>query len=144
MLLPSSLAIPADGEPLDLGTLGGNHAQALDLNDRGQVVGLSATIPGQDSAPLRAFLWEDGQMQDLGTLGNNSIARGINNLGMVVGSSAASGEEHAFVWYRGHMLDLGTLGGNLSRANAVNERGQIVGFSRAADGNEYTVIWEVR
>jgi probable HAF family extracellular repeat protein len=54
---------------------------------------------------FHAFLWEDGEMTDLGTLsispvgGNLSTALGINNRGQVVGvSSTASGEIHAVLW----------------------------------------------
>ncbi|MEI7036243.1 hypothetical protein [Fulvimonas yonginensis] len=49
----------------DLGTLPGDtHSQALGINDRGQVVGLSYG----GTAGLRAFLWENGVMKDLNTL----------------------------------------------------------------------------
>ena len=134
-----------DGVPVDLGTLGGTYARALDVNDGGQVVGFSATVPGQASGPFRAFLWENGAMTDLGTLGGLSVARGVNNRGMVVGeSSLPNGDQHAFVWHEGQMFDLGTLGGRQSQAYAINDRGQIAGYSTAADGATYTVIWEVR
>ncbi|NUO72123.1 MAG: hypothetical protein HOQ10_05350 [Frateuria sp.] len=49
----------------DLGTLPGDtRSQALGINDRGQVVGLSYG----GTAGLRAFLWENGVMRDLNTL----------------------------------------------------------------------------
>jgi len=52
-------------------------------------------------------------MTDLGTLGGTeSLARGINDSGQVVGYSAtASGHWYAFLYYGGTMADLGTLGG---------------------------------
>jgi probable HAF family extracellular repeat protein len=40
------------------------------------------------------------------------------------------------------ITDLGTLpGGNSSAAHAINERGQIVGFSTTASGAEHAVLW---
>ena len=49
----------------DLGTLGGTYSWAFDINDRGQVVGYSGTAAGDQ----HAFLYGDGAMTDLGTLG---------------------------------------------------------------------------
>ena len=54
----------------------------LGINDRGQVVGASGTASGSQ----HAFLWQDGVMTDLGTLGGiDSVALGINDRGQVVG-----------------------------------------------------------
>src|ERR1700752_3710651 len=50
----------------DLGTLGGSFRLALGLNSRGQVVGNSFTA---DDQALHAFIYSDGKMHDLGTLG---------------------------------------------------------------------------
>jgi len=44
---------------------------------------------------------------------------------------------------RGYQVtDLGTLGGGESFASAVNNRGQVVGRSRTADGEVHAFIWE--
>jgi len=97
------------------------------INDAGQVVG-EQTVGFPDA---HAFLWDDGEMTDLGTLGgSDSRAYAINNAGQVVGyANPAGGDEHAFLWEDGEMLDLGTLGGSDSRANGINDSGQIVGHS---------------
>ena len=69
---------------------------------------------------LHAFLWDRGQMTDLGTLGGeSSYATAINDGGVVVGFSqiAHSRNSHAFIWRKGSgMKDLGTLGGDQSFA----------------------------
>ena len=67
----------------DLGTLGGNSAKPLDLNDYGQVVGSSRTSSGG----THAFVWDNGVMHDLGTLGyEGSVAQRINNAGVIAGA----------------------------------------------------------
>ena len=54
---------------IDLGTFGTvQSAQALDVNDAGQVVGVAGN---------RAFLWQNGTKTDLGTLGSGSSASGL-------------------------------------------------------------------
>lgn len=58
-------------------------------------------------------------------------------LAVVAGPSAAAarGTGH----YR--MTDLGTLGGERSYATAMNDRGDVVGASQAADGRYHNVLW---
>src|SRR4051794_19097010 len=73
-----------------LGTLGGIGTTTRDINDRGQIVGLSDVAPDSPANVVHhAFLWEDGSMRDLGALtdGANSEAIAINDSGVVVGSS---------------------------------------------------------
>jgi probable HAF family extracellular repeat protein len=40
-------------------------------------------------------------------------------------------------------MDLGTLGGNSSGANAINNRGQIVGSSTTTLGERHACLWTV-
>jgi probable HAF family extracellular repeat protein len=101
------------------------------VNDSDQVVGYSNILPteyydGYWYGPYHAFLYEDGQMKDLGTLGGGSSeAYGINDSGRVIGgSNTSSGERHAFLYENGQMKDLGTLGGTtMSIANPINDSG---------------------
>src|SRR5690349_17705259 len=62
---------------------------AYDINDRGQIVGASTVIISGYEVE-HAFLWNDGAMIDLGTLGgefSRSAAGHINNHGQIAGRS---------------------------------------------------------
>jgi probable HAF family extracellular repeat protein len=130
------------GAMQDLGTLGGGDAEALYINERGQIVGQSYT-PNSGPPPVQgcfadfpltshAFLWENNQMADLLTLGGSCTdAYAINDRGQVVGQSNLLGdtESHPFLWEHGTMTDLHTLGGTYGYAAWLNNVGEVVGSS---------------
>ncbi len=136
-IAPPALAIQYS--VIDLGILGGDTGYACDFNDSGQVVGYSrsGSLPNN-----RAFFWENGVMSDLGVLErcNESLAKGINNLGQAVGHSKFPAE--AFLWENGVMAGLGTLGGNHSDANSINDTTKVVGSADLANGETRAFIWE--
>ena len=120
----------------DLGTFGGSttNAMALDINNHGQVVGWSYS---SDYSVDHAFLWSNGTMQDLGTLGGMySGAMGINDNGQVTGSAHIPADNyHAFFYDSGTMHDLGTLGGIESYGYKINNNGVVVGRSYDSTGS---------
>jgi probable HAF family extracellular repeat protein len=126
----------SNGQMTDLGTLpGGKFSEATDINNSGQIVGIS----GQGITYLsHAFLYSGGQMIDLGTLpgDNYSWATAINDSGTVVGYSSSSiygnSPFQAFLYSNGKMTDINSLipqdsGWTLSDARAINNKGQILG-----------------
>jgi len=125
-----------DGTMTDLGTLGGTSSFASAINDRGQIVGTSRTADGA----RHAFLWQDGTMTDLGTLyGRESYAFDINGCGQVVGQ----GDHEAFLWENGPMVPLGKgHPGDNSEALAINDHGQIVGWS-GITSDEHAIVWQI-
>jgi probable HAF family extracellular repeat protein len=66
---------------------------ASDINNRGQIVGLSSSLSGLNQ-PL---LWEDGVMTILNTDGAGGSALGINERGQIVGHVSGLG---AVMWFR--------------------------------------------
>jgi len=80
---------------------------------------------------------------DLGTLGGNSYALGLNNNGDVVGYSYTSaGSIHAFLFSDGLMSDLGALGGSYSVASDINDKGTIVGQAENSAGQDHAFVYE--
>ena len=157
-----------NGGIIDLGTLpeGGYESVANAVDSRGQVAGIALnTVPDAYSMvglgyQTRAFLWQNGVMQDLGTLGGpDAMANTINERGQIVGvfytSSTPTQAEPcvlsgfglttgAFLWENGKMVNLGSLGGTCTLATfAPNGLGQIVGEgSLAGDQAASAFLWE--
>jgi probable HAF family extracellular repeat protein len=142
-----------------LGTLdGGTDSNAIDVNDRGQITGFASNSIPDPFDPfgfptqLRAILWENGVMKDIGTLGGPDAApSGINDRGLITGSSYinflpnSSGFPTAdpFLWENGNMIDLGSLGGTGGSGVAVNNRGQVVGQSNLpGDAETHAFLWD--
>jgi probable HAF family extracellular repeat protein len=155
----------------DLGTFGGNVSASFAVNSRGDVVGSATnTIPDQFASflgpcfwngsfcwpvtsQLRAFLWRDGAMQDLGTLGgNDAYAAFINDSGEITGASFTSTVPNQdtgvptvdpFLWKNGKMIDLGGLGGTIGFPYWLNNRGQVVGSSALpGDQTSHAFLWD--
>jgi probable HAF family extracellular repeat protein len=132
-LLYSLQASAVDYTITNLGTLD-DYSLAYALNNSGQVVGNNFTCCNDDGGDIdRGFLYSNGAMTDLGTLGGTySSATAINNNGQIVGWSYLTGDTgvHAFSYNNGTMTDLGAIpGGTSSGAHGINNLGQIVGLS---------------
>jgi probable HAF family extracellular repeat protein len=129
----------------DLGTLGGGDTQAFDVNDSSQVVGYSRT----SSLQSRAFVWDGGQMVNLGVVNADdfqSAAVDLNALGDAVGTSTLkNGLPRAALWRNGSVISLtpelppyeGT-----SFASAINDHGHSVGAIDDDDSFAYEgILW---
>jgi len=169
-----------NGKIQDLGVLpeGGYESGSVVVNSSGEVTGWAFnTVPDPFSlasvsfvfypyeAPggfqTRAFLYRDGSMKDLGTLGGpDAFPMGMNELGQVFGISYTSPNANSgngcdpgvppnvptqdpFFWDKDTgMIDLGTLGGTCGYAQAINNNGIVVGQSNlAGDQASHAFVW---
>lgn len=115
------------GATRDLGTLGGLESFGRDLNNQGEVVGLSDTA----TARVHGFVHRNNAITDLGTLGGfYSEASGINDAGTIVGTAEDDqGFYRGVVIMNGQMASVGDLGGGYCRATAINSKGEVAGMS---------------
>ncbi len=113
------------------------------INDSSTVVGWAAvTYDSVGNASEHATVWHNGVASDLGTIASDYLVNspaGINAAEQIVGSSARSclgcaADDRAWLWQAGmgSLTALDTLipadsGWLLHSANAINDKGQIVG-----------------
>src|SRR5262249_1199133 len=112
--------------------------------------------PGFLPTQTRAFLWEHGAMQDLGTLGGtDALAQFINEQGQVVGWSYTGSDPNtscpglfpvttgSFIWDRAHgMRDLGTLGGTCPLVTGLNNNGTAIGIYVNDEQIQRGFVWQ--
>ncbi|NJD67858.1 MAG: hypothetical protein FIA90_04170, partial [candidate division NC10 bacterium] len=107
---------------LDLG--GNSQICARGINNSGQVVGM---IGGG------GFLWKQGTAT---TYMTDLLAEDINDAGQVVGRMGTS----AVLWQNGSVTNLGSLGGAGGWATAINNAGQVVGYSYE-QSDHHAFLW---
>ena len=107
---------------------GRSYTEPADLNDKGQVTGFA-----RDSAGVRhPYLYQNGVMKDLGSLGGNGGGGyAINASGAVTGYSLpAAGADRAFLYKDGKMLDLDPKGkADFSIGTDISDKDEVLGFA---------------
>ena len=172
-ILSGRAVINIHGRNIDLGTLGGDNSWTNygGINDRGEAVGMAETsVPdpnGEDMCAFgtkktcRPFLWRDGHIMALPTLGgNNGQAAAINNRGQIVGISETTVPDSGcppskqpgttilpVMWEKGEVRALPTLPGEPDGfVQGLNDQGQAVGSTGTCTSAPsfaiHAVLWE--
>jgi probable HAF family extracellular repeat protein len=158
------------GFNIDLGTLGKPDGNSWinwgGINDRGEAAGDSETAEpdpnGEDICGFGThltcvpFIWRDGHMSGLPTLGgNNGQASAINNRGEVVGfaedgtvdptcSAGTVNNRTALpaLWRRGNVEGLPLVADDVDGfAYGMNDQGDAVGYSGNCSAATHAVMW---
>lgn len=138
--LGSHAAIWSDGSMRDLGVLACNaysasddctYSAAMDINEGGQVVGISRDLSGG----YHFVLWEGDTVHDLGpaAVGASIV---INGRGQIAG--AAGGQ--AYFWSDGSRVTLPTLGGTMGVVG-LNDNGEVVGTVFLGVAAQHVWVW---
>jgi probable HAF family extracellular repeat protein len=80
-------------------------------------------------------------IQDIGPLGGQPNAMGINKVGQVAGSFHLDSTSRAFFWNGTTMRDIGDLGGGQSSGYGINSAGHITGISFNANSTSRAFFW---
>jgi probable HAF family extracellular repeat protein len=129
-----------NGQTTTLGSLGstsGFTGVATAINDSGVAVGISHLSSGV----RHGFIYRNGAMSDLGSLGGYSGALAINRAGTAVGFSSDSpnGFQRAVIWANNSIQDISN--GFESQARGINDFGQVVGETMTLTGNDEAFLW---
>jgi probable HAF family extracellular repeat protein len=94
----------------NLGTFGAEQATLRDINNAGNIIGVTSSGSGA-TATGTPFLLRNGKFTALGSLGGQTgSTNGLNEFNQVVGASqTAAGTNHAYVWSNGVLADLNNL-----------------------------------
>jgi probable HAF family extracellular repeat protein len=123
-------------------------SRAVGLNESGKIVGfeiVKKNINDPEQGEYRAVMWKDGNLIDLGI--PDSIANDINNHGVVVGQRIEYHEDgtssnHAFLYKDGETVSLRIPNEKNSQAMAINNLGQVVGYSSDENYDSHAVLWQ--
>ena len=166
-LLAGHAVVKIDELKIDLGTLGGKNSFIgySGLNESGVAVGFSETaVPDPDGEDVcgfgtqltcRPFIWRDGHMSALPTVGgNNGQANAVNNRGQVAGfaetalpdstcpAGFVSKTDSPVRWDDGQAQVFSTVAGDPDgQAQGINDRGQVVGYSGNCTTAHHAMLW---
>jgi probable HAF family extracellular repeat protein len=117
------------------------------INERNEILALVAD-PATDSSYVYVLSPKRGIIS-VAPGSHRRWPAGIDDQGVVAGTyqtegGMPGGPTHAFVWNQGQTIDLGTLGGENSWADAINERGTVLGRAQDERNNWHMVIWRTR
>jgi probable HAF family extracellular repeat protein len=125
----------------DLGTINtSGYSVAKGVNFTGEVTGAAGSTSTNSS---EVFLYSNGAMTNLGTLGGSSgIGNAINSSGQIAGYSVNSKNTYrAFTTSGSKLIDIGDLGGGSAVAYAINDVGQVVGSAVTPDGSNHPFLY---
>ena len=168
-LVKGRAGLNIEGLKIDLGTLGGKNSWTNynGINEQGEAVGLAETsVPdpnGEDVCAFgthltcRPFLWKNGHMGALPTLGgNNGQASAINKSGQIAGYAENGIVDSTcppnitnnridlpVLWEKEKAQPLPTVGSDPDGvAWGINNQGQAAGYSGTCTAANHAVLWE--
>ncbi len=123
-----------------------SEAHAADINDLGHIAGHWLRFePDTGNFSRRAFLSTGSQSTDLTQAGVGFTITGLNNRDQLVGTTRRdflSGVSKGYLFSDGQVTDLGSLGGPATVANAINDAGQIAGYSSLNDWDYHAFTYQ--
>lgn len=147
------LGAPAAAPAYTVTDLGALPSIADDVSPEVSSSGKVSLWTAAPDGAIHAQIWDNGKLTDLGIPAGyaNSIARGVNDRGGVVGWVVSSknpvdsrATSTAFVFDGRSLRLLGTLGGKSSQALAINSKGEIAGVADTPNGFRHAFLFRRR
>jgi probable HAF family extracellular repeat protein len=129
---------------------GDDNSVAVDINNRGEVVGTSGHYPSE-SAVVRSVIWDRHSRVTVipefpNSTGGSPYA--INNAGQVIGGNNIPDDVRGnivlgYIWDRKRGLRMieGLMGDESSSPSAINDHGDVVGTGSFYGGGQHAIFW---
>ena len=115
-------------------TFGSGVQSVTGINDAGQVVG---TFLPAGATTAHGFVWQGGTRTDLGA---SFFPTAVNNVGQVLGNTAADTYGLGVVWQQGQVTTLLPTSGQYSRPEQLNDHGLVAGIVQST---QHATVWQL-
>lgn len=124
---------------------GDDNSVAVDINNRGEVLGTSGPYPSESTAGVRSVIWDRHSRVTVipdfpDSTGSTPYA--VNDAGQVIGASDTPNDVRGYLWDRKNGLRVieGLMDDRSSSPSAINDRGDVVGTSSFYNG-QHAIFW---
>ncbi|MCE3253088.1 MAG: extracellular repeat protein family [Cellvibrio sp.] len=124
---------------------GDENSVAVDINNRGEVAGISGPYPDASAVGERSVIWDRHSRVTVipefpDSTGGQPYA--MNEAGQVIGANNTPDEVRGYIWDRetGLRAIEGVMGGGASVPSAINDHGDVVGTS-SSYGSQHAIFW---
>jgi probable HAF family extracellular repeat protein len=127
---------------------GDESSVAVDINNRGEVVGISGPYPDATAVGERSVIWDRHSRVTVipefpDSTGGQPYA--MNDAGQVIGANNTPDEVRGYIWDRetGLRAIEGVMGDGSSVPSAINDHGEVVGTSSFYNGyyGQHAIFW---
>lgn len=124
---------------------GDDHSVAVDINNRGDVIGTSGPYPSESTAGVRSVIWDRHSRVTVipdfpDSTGGTPYA--VNEAGQVIGASDTPSGVRGYIWDRKRGLRVieGLMDDSSSSPSGINDYGDVVGTSSFYNG-QHAIFW---
>jgi probable HAF family extracellular repeat protein len=124
---------------------GDESSIAVDINNRGEVVGVSGPYPDESATGERSVIWDrHSRVTVIPEFPDSTGGRpyAMNDAGQVIGANNTPSDVRGYIWDRKSGLRAieGLMGDDSSSPSAINDHGDVVGTSSFYSG-QHAIFW---
>lgn len=123
-----------------------DNSIAADINNRGEVVGISGPYPNESALGERSVIWDRrGRVTVIPEFSDSTGGRpyAMNDAGQVIGANNTPGGGRGYIWDRKRGLRAidGLFSGGVGFPSSINDRGEIVGSGSFYNYGSHAIFW---